>query len=136
MHGFDKAHAMLEQGIAEQTGQKGTHSDEGDHKREATFRAPPALPLEAVVKRNLPQAQAVSVSTMSERITPDFEAQAKFIIDQLQKRSDGVDEDNDRRPEGKGETLLDPNDRVEGYRRYRRWVDGGVIEMWKVGTSL
>jgi transcription initiation factor TFIID subunit 5 len=27
--------------------------------------------------------------------------------------------------------LLDPSDRIEGYKRYRRWVDDG-LDMWKV----
>ena len=68
---------------------------------------------------------------MSERITPEFEAQAKYIIDQLTKKGDAALAE-DVKPEGGAGVLLDPSDRIEGYKRYRRWVDDG-LDIWKVG---
>ena len=142
-HGFDKALAMFQAGIADQ----GTGTDEKDvdgedepiylrrgsgqaGNREAIFRAPGPVPIESTLKRNIPQAQSVSASTMSEKLTPEFEAQAKYIIEQLQKKVDtqGIREIEDAPA---GESLLDPSDRIQGYRRYRRWVDGG-LDVWKV----
>jgi transcription initiation factor TFIID subunit 5 len=98
------------------------------------------VPIESTLKRNIPQAQAVAASTMSERITPEFEAQARYIIEQLQKKAEaqaalaGDDADiEDGQPPAGGaqESILDTSDRVEGYKRYRRWVDDG-LELWKV----
>ena len=104
--------------------------------REAIFRAPGPVALESTLKRNIPQAQTVSSSVLSERITPEFEAQARYIIDMLVKKSELADGENDApEPQGKGQSLLDPSDRVRGYERYRRWVDNG-LEMWKVGSAL
>ncbi|KAK8861670.1 hypothetical protein IAR55_002493 [Kwoniella newhampshirensis] len=157
-HGFDKALAMFQQGIADQGGADGAenHADgeeeptagggarrssAGGAGKEAIFRAPGPVPLESNVKRNIPQAQAISASTMSDRITPEFEAQARYIIEQLQKKveasaaqggevdgDDGMKELKDGT--GNQESLLDSSDRVEGYSRYTRWVDNG-LEMWK-----
>ncbi|WVW80264.1 hypothetical protein I302_102242 [Kwoniella bestiolae CBS 10118] len=136
-HGFDKALALFEQGIKDQSGDK-TNGEEG---KEAIFRAPGPLPLESNVKRNIPQAQAMSASTLSNNITPEFEAQAKYIIEQLQakvqasnadKEQDGTDDQNKElkdQPTNQ-ESLLDPSDRVEGYKSFRRWVDGG-LDLWK-----
>ncbi|WRT65799.1 uncharacterized protein IL334_002748 [Kwoniella shivajii] len=156
-HGFDKALDMFQKGIADQGGVDGDKDvviageddamgEDGGRRgstgggREAIFRAPGPVPLESNVKRNIPQAQAVSASTMSENITPEFEAQAKYIIEQLQKKvgasAQGQDgEDNTTTKELKDATLnqdslLDPSDRVEGYKSFRRWVDGG-LDLWK-----
>ncbi|WWD16408.1 hypothetical protein CI109_100834 [Kwoniella shandongensis] len=161
-HGFDKALAMFQQGIADQGGADGTatggaekdadgeeeptaggvrRSSAGGAGKEAIFRAPGPVPLESNVKRNIPQAQAISASTMSDRITPEFEAQARYIIEQLQKKveasaAQGGDGDGDdgmkdlKDASGNQESLLDSSDRVEGYSRFRRWVDDG-LDMWK-----
>ncbi|TYJ55590.1 hypothetical protein B9479_003740 [Cryptococcus floricola] len=148
-HGFDKALAMFQQGIA---GQDGDASDadvgvgagaggvktEKAGEREAIFRAPGPVPLESNIKRNIPQAQAVSASTMADRITPDFEAQAKYIIDQLQKKVEAVQDEGEEKEKEKDVkdgppvdgALVDVSDRTGGYMSYRRWVDGG-LEMWK-----
>ncbi|WWC60418.1 uncharacterized protein I303_102990 [Kwoniella dejecticola CBS 10117] len=138
-HGFDKALALFVQGpsdLAEGDGDAAA----GANGKEAIFRAPGPVPLDSNVKRNIPQAQAVSASTMSESITPEFEAQAKYIIEQLQAKvqasqaagEDGADDTNKELKDAPSsqESLLDPSDRVEGYRSFRRWVDGG-LELWK-----
>jgi transcription initiation factor TFIID subunit 5 len=156
-HGFDKVLEMFRQGIKDQdaledkdgegevdgatpvgvgvSGRRGSAPG-----REAIFRAPGPVPIESTLKRNIPQAQAVAASTMSERITPEFEAQARYIIEQLQKKAEaqaalaGDDADiEDGQPPAGGaqESILDTSDRVEGYKRYRRWVDDG-LELWKV----
>ena len=147
LHGFDKALAMFQAGIADHG--TGTDDKDGDGEdepiflrrgsgqagnREAIFRAPGPVPIESTLKRNIPQAQSVSASTMSERLTPEFEAQAKYIIEQLQKKveTQGTQEIEDAPA---GESLLDPSDRTQGYRRYRRWVDGG-LDLWKVRPEL
>lgn len=145
-HGFDKALAMFQAGIADQVGTADEDRDaDGEDEpmvtrrgsgqaggREAIFRAPGPVAIESTLKRNIPQAQSVSASTMSERLTPEFEAQARYIIDQLQKKvGTQVDGDGDVRPGVGGVSLLDPSDRIEGYRKYRRWVDGG-LDLWKV----
>ena len=152
-HGFDKALQTFQQGIADQSGGDGEKDADGEDDgvvvggsaqktatgagREAIFRAPGPVPVESTLKRNIPQAQSVSASTMSDRITPEFEAQAKYIIEQLQKRAEAKEGGDGKEAEDvievsePGESLLDPSDRVEGYRRYRRWVDGG-LDMWKV----
>nr|XP_019001799.1 transcription initiation factor TFIID subunit 5 [Kwoniella mangroviensis CBS 8507]OCF65260.1 transcription initiation factor TFIID subunit 5 [Kwoniella mangroviensis CBS 8507] len=144
-HGFDKALALFEQGIAEQGGNKNKDNASKDSEekggKEAVFRAPGPVPLESNVKRNIPQAQAVSASTLSLHITPEFEAQAKYIIEQLQAKvqatnanadQDGADDQNKELKDQAANqvSLLDPSDRVEGYKSFRRWVDGG-LDLWK-----
>ena len=108
--------------------------------REARFLAPGPLSIEASLKRNIPQAMTGSASTLSDKVNAEFEAQALYIIDMMQKRSGGKDagEDGPAVPTiapadvpNAPESLLDPSDRVDGYRRYRRWVDNG-LELWKV----
>ena len=146
-HGFDKALAMFQAGIADHGATTVDDKDaDGDDEpmlvgrssglaggREAIFRAPGPVPIESTLKRNIPQAQSASASTMSERLTPEFEAQARYIIDQLQKKV-GAQADGDEEIGPGGEPLLDPSDRIQGYRRYRRWVDGG-LDLWKVGLG-
>ncbi|WVF65877.1 hypothetical protein IAT40_000614 [Kwoniella sp. CBS 6097] len=158
-HGFDKALATFQAGIAEQAsgdvGEKDAAGEDdaaaptgGDGQRrgsggaggrEAMFRAPGPVPLESIVKRNIPQAQALSASTMSDKITPEFEAQARYIIEQLQKKveasaaadADGEDGTKELKDAPTNqESLLDPSDRVEGYRSFRTWVDGG-LDLWR-----
>ncbi|OCF41614.1 transcription initiation factor TFIID subunit 5 [Kwoniella heveanensis CBS 569] len=158
-HGFDKALATFQAGIAEQaSGEAGDKDAAGEDDaaaptggdgerrgsggagaREAMFRAPGPVPLESIVKRNIPQAQALSASTMSDKITPEFEAQARYIIEQLQKKveaSAAADADGDdgtkelKDAPTNQESLLDPSDRVEGYRGFRTWVDGG-LDIWQ-----
>jgi transcription initiation factor TFIID subunit 5 len=108
--------------------------------REARFLAPGPLSIEASLKRNIPQAMTGSASTLSDKVNADFEAQALYIIDMMQKRAGGKDagEDGGAAPAttqvdvpNAPESLLDPSDRVDGYRRYRRWVDNG-LDLWKV----
>lgn len=155
-HGFDKALEKLTEqvedansGVAanaavlgdadvskEDADGKATTGEQGG-EREAIFRAPGPVPLESNIKRNIPQAQAVSASTMSDRITPEFEAQAKYIIEQLQKKVEAVQEEGgdekekelrDRAPvDG---AMVDVSEKVAGYEAYRRWVDGG-LDVWK-----
>jgi transcription initiation factor TFIID subunit 5 len=154
-HGFDKAVEMFLQGIGDRNkaGNKETSrgddveaGGDGDGRRgsavgkEAIFRAPEPVPIESTLKRNIPQAQSISASTMSDRISPEFEAQAKYIIEQLQKKAEAAvaveDGDGEDGPVAGGsqESILDPSDRVEGYNRYRRWVDSG-LELWRVSPS-
>jgi len=140
-HGFDKALEMFRQGIADQGGAGAGDADDGGEKgREAIFRAPEPVPIESTLKRNIPQAQTISASTLSDKITPEFEAQAKYIIDQLQKSVEArtaanVDEDAEDAPTAAGkDMMLDVSERIEGYRRYRRWVDDG-LDLWKVGLD-
>nr|XP_019011969.1 transcription initiation factor TFIID subunit 5 [Kwoniella pini CBS 10737]OCF50750.1 transcription initiation factor TFIID subunit 5 [Kwoniella pini CBS 10737] len=137
-HGFDKALALFQQGPSDIGDAEGEASAAANGK-EAIFRAPGPVPLESNVKRNIPQAQAVSASTLSESITPEFEAQAKYIIEQLQAKvqatnpgEDGADDANKELKDGPNnqDSLLDPSDRVEGYKSFRRWVDGG-LDLWK-----
>ena len=97
--------------------------------REAIFRAPGPVAIDNAIKRNIPQAQALSASTLSENISPEFEAQAKYIIDALVKKAEAAGGED--KPTDKGDMLLDPSDRIEGYKRYRRWVDD-MLDMWKV----
>ncbi|ORX35243.1 WD40-repeat-containing domain protein [Kockovaella imperatae] len=156
-HGFDKALTMFQQGIANQEDEKDADGeDEGGATaggtagaaggananasaaggREAIFRAPGPIPIDSTLKRNIPQAQALSASTLSGRITPEFEAQAKYIIDLIQKRAELKDGDGDGAEDkvqaggAKGDPILDPSDRVLGYRKFRRWVDDG-LELWR-----
>lgn len=100
--------------------------------KDAIIRAPPPIPLDNMVKRNIPQATAVSVSTMSDKITPDFIAQAKYIIEQLQTRleSANADEEAGKPSTSQAPAFIDPSDRVEGYKRYRRWVNDG-LDLWR-----
>lgn len=143
-HGFDKALAMFQQGIADNGGDGG--DGDGDDEpmitaqsgrrgsaanREAVVRAPGPVPIESTLKRNLPQAMSASASAMSTRITPEFEAQARYIIDQLQRKVEASQGEGEGDKEVAGESMLDPSDRAEGYKRYRRWVDGG-LDLWKV----
>lgn len=141
-HGFDKALAMFDQGMVEGSGGGEDKDADGEEEvvarrgsasggvsgREAIFRAPGPVALDNAVKRNIPQAQFVSASTMSDRITPEFESQAKYIIDQLTQKAEAQ---ADTTQKGGEEPLLDPSDRIEGYKRYRRWVDDG-LDIWKV----
>lgn len=134
-HGFERALSIIQNGLKD----SGDPTQDGTdpNGREAIIRAPQPVPIESTLKRNIPQAQTVSASTLSERITPEFEAQAKYIIEQLQRKSEAVneameaEEDAADRPKVTGEGVLDPSERVEGYRRYRRWVDQG-LDLWKV----
>ncbi|WVN87164.1 uncharacterized protein L203_102340 [Cryptococcus depauperatus CBS 7841] len=146
-HGFDKALAMFQQGIADQSGDgadavgdvidggKAEGSTAGG-EREAIFRAPGPVPLESNLKRNIPQAQNVSASTMADRITPEFEAQAKYIIEQLQKKVEAIQEEGEEKEKELKEgqpidgALVDTSERVGGYIAYRRWLDNG-LDMWK-----
>lgn len=102
---------------------------------EAIIRAPEPIALDNMVKRNIPQATTVSVSTMSDRITPEFIAQAKYVIDQLQTRLEAAnaDEEAGRPPQNPG-AFIDPSDRVEGYKRYRNWVSEG-LDLWRVSSA-
>lgn len=143
-HGFDKAlqtfQAELTSGgpddkdaDGEEEGGTGTVLKRGYAAgKEAIIRAPQPIPLDNMVKRNIPQATAVSVSTMSDKITPDFIAQAKYIIEQLQARLEqtNVDEEAGKAPSHQT-AFIDPSDRIEGYKRYRRWVSDG-LDLWKV----
>jgi transcription initiation factor TFIID subunit 5 len=137
-HGFDKALATYKQELEDRTsvnqdGKGGEDPSMGLSAagREAIFRAPGPIPLDNLVKRNIPQASTMSASTLSEKITPEFVAQAKYIVDQLTARAEaaGLAGEGASRVSG---PLLDPSDRLEGYRRYRRWVDDG-LDIWKVG---
>jgi transcription initiation factor TFIID subunit 5 len=137
-HGFDKALETYRQGFedAAQSGEPGMEGGEEGTGRtrtgvvgDAVFRAPGPVALDSAIKRNIPQAMSTSASTMSEHITPEFEAQAKYIIDALAKKVEAAG--GEGKPAEKGEMLLDPSDRIEGYKRYRRWVDDG-LDMWKV----
>jgi transcription initiation factor TFIID subunit 5 len=139
-HGFDKALETYRQGFADAAREGITEGDDDATGRsratiqgDAVFRAPGPISLEAALKRNLPQAMFPSASTMSDRITPEFEAQAKYSIDSLLKKNEA--NGGDGKPAEKGEMLLDPSDRIEGYRRYRRWVDDG-LDLWKVSHRL
>ncbi len=148
-HGFDKALAMFQAGIADQGGTGADDKDaDGEDEpmearrgsgqagnREAIFRAPGPVPIESALRRNIPQAQSVSASTMSDRLTPEFEAQAKYIIEQLFKKGESQGDGEGEGTRLGGESLLDPSDRVQGYRRYRRWVDGG-LDLWKVCSGF
>ncbi|WVQ92198.1 hypothetical protein IAS59_006006 [Cryptococcus gattii] len=114
-----------------------TRTGEQGGEREAIFRAPGPVPLESNIKRNIPQAQAVSASTMSDRITPEFEAQAKYIIEQLQKKVEAVHEEGGDEKEKELKdgvpvdgAMVDVSEKVAGYEAYRRWVDGG-LDVWK-----
>jgi transcription initiation factor TFIID subunit 5 len=127
-HGFDKALETYRRGF-EDAAQSGDQALEGGVVGDAVFRAPGPVALDSAIKRNIPQAMSTSASTMSEHITPEFEAQAKYIIDALAKKVEAAG--GEGKPAEKGEMLLDPSDRIEGYKRYRRWVDDG-LDMWKV----
>jgi len=140
-HGFDKALETYRQGF-EDNATSGDRDMEGDDDGtgrtraaagDAVFRAPGPVALDSAIKRNIPQAMNTSASTMSDHITPEFEAQAKYIIDALAKKAEAAGGEGE--PAEKGEMLLDPSDRIEGYKRYRRWVDDG-LDMWKVSLRL
>lgn len=160
-HGFDKALEKLTEqvedansGVAANAIASGdadiskegadgkTTTGEQGGEREAIFRAPGPVPLESNIKRNIPQAQAVSASTMSNRITPEFEAQAKYIIEQLQKKVEAVHEEGGDEKEKELKdgvpvdgAMVDVSEKVAGYEAYRRWVDGG-LDVWKVNQSI
>lgn len=158
-YGFEKAVEMFTRGLAE-AGEKDADGEDdgpaasaapagpagpadGAEGREAVFRAAGPVPIESLIKRNIPQAQAVSASAISERVGEDLEAQARYIIEQMAKRQEGKDKDGDgdgddgvkeTKPDTKPkESLLDTSDRVSGYRVFRRWVDGG-LDLWKVSA--
>jgi len=69
-------------------------------------------------KRNLPVAQAASASTRAPIIDEHFMAQAKDIVARHKKEN------------MVGDGMLDPSDRVRGYKRLRRWVETG-LDGWK-----
>lgn len=126
-HGYDKVVGSLKEGM--------TMVDEGEDGgpgKEAIFKASEPVPIEVALKRNIPQAQNFSASTLSDRITPEFETQAKYIIDMVTKKLGGkeADEEPADAPE-RQDRIMDVSDRVEGYRRYRKWVDNG-LDLWKV----
>ncbi|WWC88043.1 uncharacterized protein L201_002946 [Kwoniella dendrophila CBS 6074] len=148
--GADKTNTAGTGGV---NGEDGTIGEDGNNNRrnsggggegkEAIFRAPGPVPLESNVKRNIPQAQAISASTLSNSITPEFEAQAKYIIEQLQAKvqastnanqdqdgNAGDDTNKELKDASSQDSLLDPSDRVQGYKSYKRWVDGG-LDLWK-----
>ncbi|BEJ09401.1 hypothetical protein CcaverHIS641_0603160 [Cutaneotrichosporon cavernicola] len=133
-HGFDKALQALQTELQQTGGEKeadGEAEPIANANLEAVFRAPGAIPLETMVKRNIPQATTVSVSTMSDRITPEFIAQSKYIIEKLQARLEEQADAEEGRASGMSQaSFIDPSDRVEGYKRYRRWVSDG-LDMWK-----
>lgn len=135
-HGFDKALQALQTELHQAGGEKDADGEaeerapDANATLEAVFRAPGAIPLETMVKRNIPQATAVSVSTMSDRITPEFIAQSKYIIEKLQARLEEQAEEAEGRPGMSQASFIDPSDRVDGYKRYRRWVSDG-LDMWK-----
>lgn len=139
-HGYDRALKVLNDGL------KDPHSTDGNvggsGSVEAFFAAPAPVELTAVVSRNLPQAHSISASTMSERITPEFEAQARYIIEMMEKRTEledklaeqaAADGQDLSASERELDSLLDTSEKVQGYRLYQRWVDG-CLEMWKVCT--
>ncbi len=144
-HGFDKALATfqseLKGGVSGDTDAKEGEEDAtadarpGQSGREAIFKAPDPISLDYMVKRNIPQAMTVSASTTSDRITPEFIAQAKYIVEQLSNKVEGA------AAAAEGETAVSPvafidsSDRIEGYKRFRRWVDDS-LELWKVGPLV
>ncbi|ORY29802.1 WD40-repeat-containing domain protein [Naematelia encephala] len=142
-HGFDKALSMFQQGIADHGDDKDADGEDEPMAagptgagrrgsaggREAIFRAAAPVPIESTLKRNIPQAQSFSASAMSDKITPEFEAQARYIVEQLQRKNEAAAEGGDK--EVAQESILDPSDRTEGYKRYRRWVDNG-LDLWKL----
>lgn len=155
-HGWDKALEMFRQGFVDNAEDKDAMGeDDGAERigavngatadakrrrrvstttgppggREAIFRAPGPVAIDNAIKRNIPQAQSLSASTLNERVAPEFEAQAKFVIDALIKKAEAAG--GEENPTDKGDMLLDPTDMIEGYRRYRRWVDN-MLDMWKV----
>jgi len=147
-HGFDRALASLtapdpnQDADGEDEPMSGAGGDAptagarrasgGAATREARFLAPGPVPIDSALKRNIPQAMTGSVSTFADKVTPEFEAQATYIIDMLSKRM-GKDV-GEEEPLGEApESLLDPSDRADGYERYRRWVDGG-LDLWKVSA--
>jgi transcription initiation factor TFIID subunit 5 len=141
-HGFDKALETYRQGFEDAAYTGGDQNPEGEEEStgrtravalgDAVFRAPGPVGLDSAIKRNIPQASFASASTMSEHITPEFEAQAKYIIDAITKKAEGSA--GEGRTAERGELLLDPSDRIEGYKRYRRWVDDG-LDLWKVSRE-
>jgi hypothetical protein len=70
-------------------------------------------------KRNLPVAQSASASTRAPAIDEEFMAQARDIVARHKKEN------------VVGDGMLDPSDRVRGYKRLRRWVESG-LDGWKV----
>ncbi|KAL7424637.1 Transcription initiation factor TFIID subunit 5 [Cryptotrichosporon argae] len=153
-HGFDKAlqtfQAELQGMQAAKDGGDGAAGEGGgsggadEHAaREAIFRAPGPVTLEAMVKRNIPQATTMSASASVDTVTPEFIAQAKHVIDQLQSRLEsataaGAGEDEDAagtKVPGNAAAFIDSSDRSEGYRRYRRWVADG-LDLWKPELDL
>lgn len=121
---------MTGAGETNAAGGSGRRPSAGAAAREARFVAPGPVPIDSNLKRNIPQAMTGSASTMSDKITSEFEAQAMYIIEAMQKRAQEVAETEQAVPEAPG-SLLDPSDRADGYTRYRRWVDGG-LDLWKV----
>lgn len=142
-HGYDRVLKALNEGLVkdpagdEVSGKAGASG--GDASLEALFVAPAPIDLSQAVQRNLPQAQAVSASTMSDRITPEFEAQAKLIIQMMERRHGDDNRIQEAEEEGRVlsnaerdvDNMLDTSERVQGYRLYRQWVDGS-LDMWKV----
>jgi transcription initiation factor TFIID subunit 5 len=72
---------------------------------------------------------------MSDQITPDFIAQAKYIIEQLQTRLETANADEEAGRPSTQTAFIDPSDRVEGYKRYCRWVSDG-LDIWKVRCHM
>ncbi|RXK40353.1 transcription initiation factor TFIID subunit 5 [Tremella mesenterica] len=129
-HGFDKVLATFKANLPDERDVDG--SEDARQDREAVVRAPGPVPIESALKRNIPQAQAVSASALSDLITPEFEAQARYIVEQMQKKFGAAAQgEGDDDVAVNQESLLDPSDRSEGYKRFRRWVDRG-LEMWRV----
>lgn len=125
-HGYDKVVGSLKEGMT-----MVNDGEDGGPGKEAIFKASEPVPIEVALKRNIPQAQNFSASTLSDRITPEFETQAKYIIDMVTKKLGGKegDEEPADAPE-RQDRIMDVSDRLEGYRRYRKWVDNG-LDLWK-----
>jgi transcription initiation factor TFIID subunit 5 len=128
--GYDKAYKTFQEEIA-------AVKDNEKPSQEAIFRAPGPVSLDNHLKRNIPQATTISASAQTEAITPEFIAQAKHIVERLSKQEGAKEADAAKGKEsigGNNISLLDPGERVIGYKRFRHWVENS-LDHWRVSNS-
>jgi transcription initiation factor TFIID subunit 5 len=125
--GYDKAYKTFQEELA-------AVKDGEKPSQEATFRAPGPVSLDNHLKRNIPQASTVSASSLTDAITPEFIAQAEHIVERLSKQDGAKESEAAKGKEtvgGNAVSLLDPAERVIGYKRFKLWIENS-LDHWKV----
>lgn len=94
----------------------------------------PSLPLEELVRRNLPQAFAASTSTASYNLTPEFIAQAESVVRMQLEKVQKTQEAGPSATDPSSFPLLDSTDRIRGYTEFARWL-AASLSGWRPELS-